>query len=289
PGTLDGRRLMLSVGHDEYWTWTMRDAVAEFAASGGHVAFLSGNTACWQVRLEEDGRTMVGYKDQFAHDPVVGTKKEQLVTSLWSDSMVGRPENEMTGVTFSRGGYHRIGQNVARGAGGYTVYRPAHWVFEGTGVGYGDLIGAEAVTVGYECDGCALTFSDGLPKPTGADGTPAEFQILALAPAEHFNRSNALRPVPDTSLSEVEFFAERVLGNHEPASIARLSHGHAVMGVHEPGGTVFTSGTTEWVWGVANADPVIERITRNLLERLGGQSATLPTSSPSSELTDEDP
>jgi hypothetical protein len=41
------------------------------------------------------------------------------------------------------------------------------------------------------------------------------------------------------------------------------------MGVHQPGGTVFTSGCTEWVWGLVAQDPVIDRITRNLLDRLG--------------------
>jgi hypothetical protein len=33
---------------------------------------------------------------------------------------------------------------------------------------------------------------------------------------------------------------------------------------------VFTAGTTEWAWGLTGADPIIERITRNLLDRLGG-------------------
>ena len=42
-----------------------------------------------------------------------------------------------------------------------------------------------------------------------------------------------------------------------------------MMGVHQPGGVVFTGGTTEWAWGVINGDPVIDRITRNLLDRLG--------------------
>jgi hypothetical protein len=60
-----------------------------------------------------------------------------------------------------------------------------------------------------------------------------------------------------------------VLGREEPEDVARFEHGHAVMGVHQPGGTVFTAGTTEWAWGLANHDPTIERVTRNLLDRLG--------------------
>ncbi len=78
----------------------------------------------------------------------------------------------MTGVSFTRGGYHRIGKRVTNGAGGYTVYRPDHWMFDGTGIDYGDVLGASATTVGYECDGCEYTVVDGLPEPTGTDGTP---------------------------------------------------------------------------------------------------------------------
>ena len=100
----------------------------------------------------------------------------------------------MTGVSFARGGYHRIGRAVAAGAGGYTVYRPDHWVFAGTDLGYGDLIGAGSVVVGYECDGCDFTCRDGLPEPTGLDGTPADFEILGLAPAHPFDRGHLGAP-----------------------------------------------------------------------------------------------
>lgn len=272
PGLLDGRRLFLSVGHDEYWTAGMRDAVEGFVADGGNAVFLSGNTSCWQVRLEDDGATMVAYKEQFEDDPVYGTDRQHLLTSLWSDQLIGRPENAMTGVSFSRGGYHRIGRNVGSGAGGYTVHRSNHWVYEGTEVGDGDLIGAAGVAVGYECDGCELELRDGVPFPTGADGTPNDFEVLGTAPARPIDRDTAMRPLPADGPSEGEFIAWRVLGDLEPSTVARLRHGHAVMGVHRPGGTVFTSGCTEWVWGLVAADPVIERMTRNLLDRLGGDT-----------------
>jgi len=267
PGLLDGRRLYLSVGHDEYWSWEMRDAVEQFVRSGGNAAFLSGNTSFWQVRFEDD-HSMTGFKDQFAKDPVYDTDRQHLLTSMWSDHLIGRPENQMTGVSFSRGGYHRIGKVVANGSGGYTVYRPDHWVFEGTDVVYGDLVGASSVVVGYECDGCEFTFRDGLPHPTFSDGTPSDFEILALTPVQHFDRENAPRGVPDGARSEGEFIAWRALGSDDPDSVTRLAHGHAVMGVHQPGGTVFTAGSTEWAWGLAEGDPVVERMTRNLLDRL---------------------
>ncbi len=269
-------RLFLSVGHDEYWSAAMRDTVEAFIGRGGHAAFFSGNTAFWQVRLEEptsDGpaATMVGYKGLFKQDPVFGTDRQSELTSIWSDHLIERPENHMTGVSFARGGYHRIGRRATAGAGGYTVHRPDHWLFDGTGLGYGDVLGAASTTVGYECDGCDFTYRDGLPYPTGSDGTPASFEILGTAPAAHFTRTTATRPPAPNEPSEVEFIAARLFGTRSPEDVERISHGHAVLGTYTSaaGGVVVTSGSTDWAHGLAGRDPQVEQITRNILDRLG--------------------
>ncbi|MCU1401351.1 MAG: hypothetical protein JWN62_4460 [Acidimicrobiales bacterium] len=271
PDLLDGRALYLSVGHDEYWSWEMRDAVEQFVAGGGNAAFLSGNVSFWQVRLEDDGRTMVGFKQRFEQDPVYGTDRQERLTSIWSDRLIGRPETAMTGLTFNRGGYHRIGKSVGGGAGGYTVHRPDHWLFEGTGIFRGDLLGAASTVVGYECDGCELELVDGVPVPTGADGCPPGTIVLATAPASPFTRATAQRPVADDALSEVEFHAWRVLGSHDEETARRLENGHAVFAVRDGEGgrgTVVSSGCTDWAWGLTGSDPAIERITTNLISRL---------------------
>lgn len=274
PSLIDGYRLLLSVGHDEYWSGPMRDTVEGFIRNGGNVAFFSGNTAFWQVRMEDHtgegpAATMVGYKGMFKNDPVHETGRSGELTSIWSDHLIGRPENHMTGVSFSRGGYHRIGKRVTSGAGGYTVHRADHWLFEGTGLGYGDVLGAGATIVGYECDGCDFTYRDGLPYPTGSDGTPASFIILGTAPAAHFTRETAQRPPAPDQPSELEFISGRVFG--ERGHEHRLAHGHAVLGTYTSaaGGTVITSGSTDWAHGLAGRDPQVERITANVLDNLG--------------------
>jgi hypothetical protein len=274
PEIVDRYRLVLSVGHDEYWSGPMRDTVEAFIARGGNVAFFSGNTSLWQVRLEgqdEHGRAtqMVGYKGRFHDDPLFDTDRRSEVTTLWSDHLLGRPENHMTGVSFTRGGYHRIGKAVTNGAGGYTIHRADHWLFEGTDVQYGDLLGAGAKVVGYECDGCAFTYRDGLPHPTGEDGTPEGFLILGTTPVTHFTHDNAPRPPARGFPSELEYLSSRVFGErgHED----RIRHGHAVLGTYTSpgGGTVVTSGSTDWAHGLAAHDRDIERITANVLDRLG--------------------
>ncbi|MGB0113650.1 MAG: N,N-dimethylformamidase beta subunit family domain-containing protein [Ilumatobacteraceae bacterium] len=272
-------RLFLSVGHDEYWSGPMRDTIEAFIARGGNAAFFSGNTSFWQVRMEDptgdDGSgpatTMVGYKGFFKRDPVFDTDRQAELTTIWSDHLLERPENHMTGVSFSRGGYHRIGKRVTNGAGGYTLHRADHWIFDGTGLDYGDVLGAGASIVGYECDGCDFTTRDGLPYPTGSDGTPLDFEILGSAPAAHFTRTTASRPPAPHEPAEDEFIASRLFDTRDPAAVERIAHGHAILGtyVSAGGGTVITSGSTDWVWGLAERDRHVETITRNIFDRLG--------------------
>ena len=271
-----GYRLFLSIGHDEYWSGPMRDTVESFIAGGGNAAFLSGNTAFWQVRLEDPtpegpAATMIGYKGFLKNDPVYDTDRIAELTTIWSDYLLERPENHMTGVSFARGGYHRIGKRVTHGSGGYTLHRADHWIFEGTGLDYGDVLGSDATIVGYECDGCDFTYRDGLPFPTGEDGTPANFEILGTAPAAHFTRTTASRPPPPGVPGEDEFIASRVFNSRDASAVERISHGHAVLGtyVSEGGGTVITSGSTDWVHGLAAREPNVEQITRNIFDRLG--------------------
>lgn len=284
---LDSSRydLYLSIGHDEYWSGAMRDTVEAFIGTGGNAAFLSGNTSFWQVRLEgndllPDGlagpaTTMVGYKGFMKKDPVYDTDRQAELTTIWSDHLLDRPENHMTGVSFVRGGYHRIGKRATQGAGGYTIHRAGHWIFDGTGLDYGDLLGADATVVGYECDGCDFTYRDGLPYPTGVDGTPENFEILGTAPAAHFTRTTASRPPAPNEPAEDEYVASRVFNTREQWAVDKISHGHAVLGTYTSpaGGVVITSGSTEWVWGLAERNPQIEQITRNIFDRLGSESA----------------
>jgi hypothetical protein len=275
PDLLAGYPLYLSVGHDEYWSGPMRDTVEAHIARGGNAAFLSGNTSFWQVRLEDPtpegpGASMVGFKGRFHDDPAYGTAQQAGLTTMWSDHLLGRPENAMTGVSFARGGYHRIGKRVTSGAGGYTVHRPDHWLLEGTGLTYGDVLGAGPTIVGYECDGCDFTYRDGLPYPTGEDGTPSTFEILGTAPAAHFTRETAARPPRPDEPSEIEFIASRLFAARDPAAVERIAHGHAVLGAYTSpgGGTVVTSGCTDWAHGLAGRDPQVEQITHTILDRL---------------------
>jgi hypothetical protein len=273
---LDGRRLVVSVGHDEYWSWAMRDAVDDFVDRGGNVAFFGGNSLAWQVRVEDGGQTMVCHRQAAVdQDPVMETDDRSRLTSLWSDPRIGRPENLTTGLSFWRGGYVRIGDAVPRSPGAYTVHRPDHWALAGTGLRYGDLLGRRSRPVGYEVDGCAFTLVDGLPVPTHEDATPDSFEVLASTPARLISITADECEAPVRYWASVEppgelqFAALRLFGDASDASVRHLAHNHAVMGTFTRGGTVFNAGTADWAYGLDD-DPDVQRVTANVLDRLGG-------------------
>ena len=244
PELLDGRALVLSVGHDEYWSAGMRDNLEDYVKCGGNVAFFSGNSVCWQVRNEDDGRALTCWKQRFNQDPAYRENRTML-TTLWSHHLVKRPENQLTGVGFLNGGYHLSHGQHMDGSGAYTVHRPEHWVFTDTELQTGDEFGGEDTIVGYECDGCEMVWQEGLPYATGNDGTPKNFQILATASA---------RWHPEDS----EWY-EAWQPGHE---------GRAVMGLYQQGGTVFTAGTTDWSHGLAGKHLTVDTITKNILDKL---------------------
>src|SRR5262249_47290445 len=48
---LNSYKLLLVVGHSEYWSWEMRRNVERFICNGGNVAFLSSNTCWWRIHF----------------------------------------------------------------------------------------------------------------------------------------------------------------------------------------------------------------------------------------------
>jgi hypothetical protein len=248
PDLLKSYRLVLSVGHDEYWSSPMRDHLEHYIGNGGNVAFFSGNTCCWQVRSEDDGRALTCWKQAFNLDPLYRRGDQGLLSTAWSHHLVGRPENELTGVGFLWGGYHKSHGQFMDGAASYTVHRPDHWLFQGTELKRDEPFGGKDTIVGYECDGCEMEWRNGLPFPTHRDGTPPSFTILASCPA---------RWAPDDCYWYERFPKDRV--------------GAAVLGIYTRGGTVVTVGSTDWAHGLAGGDPVVSRITANVLDKLAAE------------------
>jgi hypothetical protein len=241
PELLHGYRLLVSAGHDEYWSAATRDACEDFVAAGGNLAFFGANLCWWRIHLVDSGTAMVCHQGgpQGARD------------HWWPLTGAARPEDSLCGVSYRHGGGWWDGP---RRTSGYLVQQPDHWVFAGTGLERGDALGRDSwpPLAGYECDGAPLDVLDArqgaiLSAWADEDGTPPGYEVLAAAPLG-----------PDWQ--ELPPRARHAAGEGVHA---------ATLGLFQHGGTVFSAGTTDWAQVLGGArDRRVEQITRNVLDRL---------------------
>ena len=169
----NGQRLLnykgfLSVGHDEYWSRPMFDAVQQARDFGVNLAFLAANTISWQVRFEPStagampNRVLVCYKSTTL-DPVQGST----TTVRWRDPFINRPEQTLIGIQSTA----QISNNIDQTAP-YVVTSSSHWAYRGTGLHDGDSI---PKIVGYETD----RYMSQYPLPAYIGGT---YTLLSNSP-----------------------------------------------------------------------------------------------------------
>jgi len=265
---LRGYACAVFVGHDEYWTREMRSHVDAFVEGGGNVARFAGNFM-WQIRLEADHKRQVAYKyDARTLDPLAQADPAR-ITSAWEDPMVNLPGATTFGVNGLRGIYANFGSMARRNPRGYQVFRPEHWCFAGTGLGYSDMFGDEANIFGYEVDGLDYTFIDGLPEPLGTDGAPPGLEILAMGwatSAEHGRIEDTYSFMLDDR--DAQYRASLLAPDPSSESVRQHSRGTGMIVHFKKGkGQVFTAATTEWVRGLMLNDPYAVAITKNVLNR----------------------
>lgn len=148
-----------------------------------------------------------------------------------------------------------------RTTGGYLVQQPGHPVFAGTGLARGEQFGRDTwpPLAGYECDGApldALDGSDGARLAARAfdTGTPPGYQLLAAAPL-------------GAGWQELPARENHAAGAGVHAATLGLFRKTGKDGAR--GGTVFSSGSTDWAQVLGTArDRRVERITRNVLDML---------------------
>lgn len=141
PTLLEGYACAVIVGHDEYWTWEMRDHLEAWVDKGGELARFAGNFF-WQTRRSADLSVQTCYKYAApARDPIPDPSR---LTSYWDHPQVKRPAVATMGLTGSMGVYAGWSRCAAHGSGGFAIYRPDHWSVRETGLGYGDVLGASS-------------------------------------------------------------------------------------------------------------------------------------------------
>ena len=169
PILLQRHAAWLTIGHDEYWSWEMREHVEAARDAGMHLGFFTANCAYWQIRFEESAssrtanRVMACYK-KASRDPLRKSGDPSKATDKWRSEMVNRPEEKLIGVMYA-------GDPVDADI---VINAPEHWVFSGTGLKAGATLPG---LLGYEVD-CAHGLG------------PENLQILAESPWIALNDSS---------------------------------------------------------------------------------------------------
>jgi hypothetical protein len=139
PALFTGARALISAGHDEYWSSSMRANATTLRDAGVNIAFFGANAIFRHIRFESSelgaNRVVVCYKSA-SEDPMFVTDKAE-TTQDWRDPPDPRPENVLTGTFYEC--------NPVKAP--FVVYQPDNWVFAGTGAGRGSsypgLVGIE--------------------------------------------------------------------------------------------------------------------------------------------------
>lgn len=144
-------KAFISVGHDEYWDIRQYNSVKKMRDEGVSLLFLSGNTICWvtPMRPSSDGRPN---RIMFRGGPYGGEHDHAVYREKTHGPYPERGPDE---------GYLLGARNIriVTGGGDWTIAKPDHWIFAGTGVKKGDSIPG---LIGWELHGDPPTDLPGL-------------------------------------------------------------------------------------------------------------------------------
>lgn len=146
----------LSVGHDEYYSKEMYDALENARDHGVGLGFFGADEVNWQIRLEPSStgmpnRVIICYK-RAEIDPI-GARS--LKTVKWRSPAVSRPEQRLVGIEY----------NILSSADApYRVINSSSWIYAGTGFVEGSEVPG---IVHHEAD----TYLSSDPKPDNTSYT----------------------------------------------------------------------------------------------------------------------
>ncbi|MBX0299446.1 DUF4082 domain-containing protein [Cryobacterium sp. 1639] len=254
---LANHEVILSVGHDEYWSGAQRANLFAARDAGVNLQFLTGNTGYWRTRYEPSAaggtstnyRTLVSYKETWSNAKVdpspewTGTWRDPRFASQQAGG--GLPENALTG-TMYQANFSDLPVTVSAQEGKRRTWRNTAL----TALAPGTTAALAPHTVGYESE---------------------EDIDNGFRPAGLIHLSTTVGPTP-------EYLVD--YGN----TVVPGSTTHNTTLYKAPSGAlVFSAGSVQWAWGLdathdgngAPADPDMQQAQVNLLADMGAQPSTL--------------
>jgi hypothetical protein len=245
PSLLLDRDIVISSGHDEYWSDGMMTAFTDARDAGVNLAYFSGNEMFWRVRFSNSYRRMECWKDSLAGsdiDPGGWTGTHQDTRGMNPNR---RPPNAIHGQYFRVNGIRNDSIVVAAGDSTNPLWRDCPLEGVGANLGTG--------TLGFEWDSYEpdyLTTTPPIARLSATSVTPNGFVA---------DDDGAIYDLDDT-----------------------ISHGISLV-LAPSGALVFATGTCQWAWGLENihynggsvAGQNVRQATVNILADLGALPETL--------------
>ena len=161
PALLQAHHGVVLLGHDEYYSTSMRRALETARDNGVNLAFLGANAVYRHIRLEPswDGRLdrhLVNYRSM--RGDAVAAKNPKEATVEWRTAPLAEPEASLIGIQYQ----------CANMEGDLRLVNTRSWIFDGLSVTNGAVFPS---LVGNEFDGA-----------TAGRQTPDDLEVLAHSP-----------------------------------------------------------------------------------------------------------
>jgi hypothetical protein len=245
PGLLGHHKVLLSLDHDESWTYSEREAVQHALARGVNVVYFGAAAMVRHVRLQSSplgpDREEVDYRDS-AEDPLNGVGSPMQVTgNTWESPPADWSPISQIGEEYS--GYLDPGASAPM-----VISDASSWVFRGTGLQNGSSL---AGVIGSDFDHVIA-------------GSPSNVQILAHSPISTGEATVSGSTWDGLSYSDMIYFTD-------PTSYA---------GVIDTGNNVWI-GDLRPCTESGCAAPTLRKITNNILRTFSqGPAGVLQPSIP---------
>ncbi|GIF14791.1 fibronectin type III domain-containing protein [Actinoplanes teichomyceticus] len=254
PTLLLGREVVISSGHDEYWSAGMRDAFVaarDHSTQASNLLIMAGNEAFWRIRFASDRRSFACWKD--THDGALNATG--LYSGTWQDTRSfntdRRPASLLTGQRFRLNG-----------------------------------IAAQSLVATAAHAGLPLWRSTPVAALTGSATWASPVGIVGFEADEPADTSSTERPAGLIRLSQATTTVTGGLSDDNGNDYGQSgTYVHAMTAYRAASGAaVFATGTVQYSWGLdavhdragTAESPVLQQALTNLLADLGALPPAYP-------------
>ncbi len=267
PALLQDYRVVIIVGHNEYWSIPMYEGLERYLRKGGQVINLSGNTIFWRVSFDPSGTIVECRKVDAPGNQMAPERRGEAWHS--QDRRRGGMMRECGYPGWKLIGLESLGwnnQGNPKNFGPFIVENPEHFLFRkpvDLRLRRGEAIGAagpEQVPAanGHEFDVRLSTLAQlqEQPSPMGVAVPPDPPGIRRLA--------NGVIPWKQGGAA-FDYFMRPVRPKTDQG-------GEMIYWERPDGGKVFNAGTIGYAWAMS-ADPRLQGLLRNVLAHFGVEPA----------------